>query len=110
MATYSFDPASALSEERASVELRLQQLYADFTPTDGIGFGKRVGDGTHIAVERITDVGKQEVLLQKLATLVRAEEKLAEGTYGLCDECGEPIPEERLEFRPYATHCVRHAA
>jgi len=105
----SFDPAVALAEERAKVEAALAALYAGFTPTDGLGFGKRIGDGTHVAVERIVDVGKQEVLLEKLRAIGEAEEELAAGTYGLCRECGEPIPLERLEVRPYATRCVRHA-
>lgn len=104
-----FSPIEALAEERAAVEDKLQAVYAGFVPTDGIGFGKRVGDGTHIAVERITDVGKQEVLLSKLAQIERAQEKVAEGTYGLCDVCHEHIAEERLELRPYATRCVRDA-
>ncbi|WP_449407273.1 TraR/DksA family transcriptional regulator [Microbacterium maritypicum] len=28
------------------------------------------------------------------------------GTYGVCARCGRPIPEARLEVRPFATHCV----
>lgn len=31
------------------------------------------------------------------------------GTYGICEVCGEPIPDARLEVRPAATRCVRHA-
>lgn len=98
-----------LAEERRRVEAGLAQLYADFTPTDGIGFGKRVGDGTHIAVERITDVGKQEAMLGKLQAIEEAEAALAAGTYGFCEVCHEAIPEERLEARPYSTRCVKHA-
>lgn len=104
-----FSPAERLREERARVEERLAGVYAGFTPSDGLGFGKRVGDGTQIAVERITDVGKQEALLRKLAAITAAEEKLAEGTYGECETCGSPIGVERLDFLPFATHCVAHA-
>jgi phage/conjugal plasmid C-4 type zinc finger TraR family protein len=28
------------------------------------------------------------------------------GTYGMCQECGQPIPAERLQARPEATLCV----
>jgi RNA polymerase-binding transcription factor DksA len=38
-----------------------------------------------------------------LALIERAEEKIAEGTYGLSDRSGAPIPVERLEAIPYAT-------
>ncbi|MFQ6044724.1 MAG: TraR/DksA family transcriptional regulator [Candidatus Poribacteria bacterium] len=32
--------------------------------------------------------------------------KIEKGTYGLCEECGNPIPPRRLKILPYATHCV----
>jgi DnaK suppressor protein len=38
----------------------------------------------------------------QLAAVVRAEERLAAGTYGLSVESGEPIPDERLEIHPTA--------
>ncbi len=36
-----------------------------------------------------------------------ALEKLSEGTYGVCDDCGEDISERRLKARPFATLCIR---
>lgn len=91
------------------MEKGLRDLYASFVPSDGLGFGKRVGDGTGIAVERITDVGKQELLLGKLEAIEAAETALDAGTYGICAVCGEPIPEARLEARPQSLTCVKHA-
>jgi RNA polymerase-binding transcription factor len=44
------------------------------------------------------------------ADVVRAMEKLDDGTYGRCDVCGEPIPEGRLEALPWAVLCVDDAA
>ncbi|PIR48878.1 hypothetical protein COU80_03725 [Candidatus Peregrinibacteria bacterium CG10_big_fil_rev_8_21_14_0_10_55_24] len=35
-----------------------------------------------------------------------AREKIAEGTYGVCDDCDEEIPIGRLEVIPYATRCA----
>lgn len=92
---------------------RLVGQLADLTrlpePGGDIGFGKRVGDGTSVAVERITDVAKQENALTKLHETERALTKLDEGTYGRCDVCDTDIGAERLECRPYATRCVQHA-
>jgi RNA polymerase-binding transcription factor DksA len=48
----------------------------------------------------------REVLVARLKTLSRAEEKVREGTYGLCDSCGKPIPAGRLQAVPGAAHCV----
>jgi DnaK suppressor protein len=36
----------------------------------------------------------------------RALERLAEGKYGICEDCSEQIPSERLRFKPEATRCV----
>jgi DnaK suppressor protein len=36
-----------------------------------------------------------------------AMERLQQGVYGVCEDCGDPIPAERLEFKPEATRCVR---
>lgn len=35
--------------------------------------------------------------------------KLAEGDYGLCDDCGEPINPQRLRIDPAAPYCIRCA-
>lgn len=36
-----------------------------------------------------------------------AMERLEKGLYGICEDCGEKIAPERLEFKPEATRCVR---
>ncbi len=36
-----------------------------------------------------------------------AIERLINGEYGKCQDCGEMIPEARLEIRPYAIFCVK---
>jgi DnaK suppressor protein len=44
--------------------------------------------------------------LDVLKQIARALEKMQEGTYGLCDLTGEPIPKKRLEAIPYATMTI----
>ena len=78
-------------------------------PNATIGFGKRVGEGTNQAIERIERVGQADALGATLADVERAIEKLDDGTYGICDRCGALIPEERLEARPWTSLCVRCA-
>ncbi len=36
----------------------------------------------------------------------QALERIENGTYGLCQECGEPIGRERLEAVPHARLCI----
>ncbi|MGB9742160.1 MAG: TraR/DksA family transcriptional regulator [candidate division WOR-3 bacterium] len=33
--------------------------------------------------------------------------RIASGTYGMCERCGEPIPRARLEVVPYARLCMK---
>ena len=48
---------------------------------------------------------EEEVLEQIEAALVR----IAEGTYGVCEECGSKIPKMRLNAIPYTAYCVKCA-
>lgn len=101
------DVAAVLAEKRAALEAELGALAA--LPADhdaGISFGKRVGEGTSIAVERLSQVAAHERMLATLADVVRAQEKQAEGTWGSCDNCGRPIAEARLEALPWAILCI----
>ena len=96
----------ALADKRTELEAELAALSAPTPDEGGISFGKRVGDGTSIAVERLTQVAAHDGLGLILAEVVRAQDKIAEGSYGRCDRCGTAIPSERLTVRPWATHCV----
>lgn len=106
MATDQAATTAALRERQAEVEAELASLAKPADDAGGISFGKRVGDGTSIAVERITQVAAHDQLQEVLRDLVRAQEKLVEGTYGVCDGCGGVIPPGRLEVRAWSTRCV----
>ena len=45
-------------------------------------------------------------LLLTIDEIDAALDRIAEGTYGRCQNCGVDIPPERLEFRPFAAGCV----
>jgi DnaK suppressor protein len=99
-----------LEAKRADLLARMAGISAAPTDSGGISFGKRVGDGTSIAVERLTQVAAHEQMLEQLAEVTRALEKIEDATYGTCDVCGGEIPEGRLEVHPWATRCVTCAA
>ncbi|MGH3370085.1 MAG: TraR/DksA family transcriptional regulator [Nocardioidaceae bacterium] len=92
-------------------ELLEQMGLLEEKPDDqgSISFGKRVGEGTSMAVDRLSQVGVHDGLQVTLAEVDRALAKLDEGSYGTCDVCGEPIAPERLEALPWAVRCVRDA-
>ncbi|HMH46806.1 MAG TPA: TraR/DksA family transcriptional regulator [Solirubrobacteraceae bacterium] len=54
--------------------------------------------------------GFTERLQEELAAVKRAEERLAEGTFGLSIESGEPIPDARLEAIPWAERTAEEQA
>ena len=96
----------ALAAKREELEAELAHLSAPVPDTGGISFGKRVGDGTSVAVERLTQVAAHEQLGDTLTAVLRAQAKLADGTYGTCDGCGRPIAAARLEALPWASECI----
>jgi DnaK suppressor protein len=102
--------ADAVREQLLAKQRDIAERAAGLTATPdasgGISFGKRVGDGTSIAVERLTQVAAHEQLLVQAEEVARALAKLDEGTYGVCDSCGGAIPEGRLEIHPWAVLCV----
>lgn len=98
-----------LTTQRAELTAELERMAAPPEETGNISFGKRVGEGTSMAVDRLVQVEAYDQLRALLADVTRALEKFDEGSYGVCDRCGAAIPPERLEILPWAVLCVRCA-
>lgn len=58
--------------------------------------------------DRERDLSILDQVEGELADVERALQKLDEGTYGVCEACGEPIEDERLEALPAARFCLKH--
>jgi DnaK suppressor protein len=98
-----------LAAKREELESELATLTAPSGDESGISFGKRVGEGTSMAVERLSQVAAHDQLQGLLADVTRAEAKLDDGSYGVCDRCGRPISPDRLDALPWATLCIDDA-
>jgi DnaK suppressor protein len=103
---------SLLLAERKSLRARLAALERWSALRNGKA---NTGDNTpsadsldtvQEAMGKEEELGKRESLIQRLEMLARAEEKVREGTYGLCEACGKPIPPARLRALPEAILCV----
>lgn len=98
---------SVLEELRVELEHRaaLMREGADI-PSGGISFGKRVGEGTSIAVQRFEDVTIHGQVLHQLTAVSHAIDHLGEGTFGICPVCNQQIAIDRLDVIPWAATCV----
>lgn len=52
--------------------------------------------------------GETSVLSARRLEIVAALKRMQDGTYGMCEECGEKIEEDRLEVNPAARTCRMH--
>ena len=96
----------ALTETQADLQRRLGRFTETPERGSNLSFGKRIGDGTVEAVDRLNQIGVASSLESRLERVERAMEKLEEGTYGTCDPCGGAIDPRRLRAAPESTVCV----
>jgi DnaK suppressor protein len=87
-----------LARERA----RIEEALSDAQP-------EKPDDGPRDASDDAADLFDEELgegiadhLREELAAIERAEQRLANGTYGVSVDSGEPIPDGRLEAIPWA--------
>jgi DnaK suppressor protein len=102
-----------LSAQRAEVERLLQSVRAagreDRDTEDEQGGVDYVDPAQSLTAEGMDDA-VAESLRGRLEAIERAEERLANGTYGLSVRSGKPIPDARLEANPTAELTVEEAA
>jgi DnaK suppressor protein len=105
------DARQRLEEERRSTLERLSSLQADFGGIIAASEGSNADDehdpeGATIAFERSQVSTLVRQAQRHLQEIEAALERVEDGSYGLCERCGDPIPEARLEARPVARTCV----
>ncbi|MER7797874.1 TraR/DksA C4-type zinc finger protein [Microbacterium sp. NPDC096154] len=66
-------------------------------------------EGATLSGEWSRLAGLSAAARRELADIHAALARVDGGTYGVCEVCGQPIAEGRLEARPTATRCVRCA-
>jgi DnaK suppressor protein len=101
------DPTARLLAVRADLQARADAIRSGaHMPSGGISFGKRVGEGTSIAIERFADVAIHDQILGQIDAVDAALTRCSEGAYGTCTACGRTMPAERLDAIPWAATCV----
>ena len=96
----------ALQRERNQL---LQGLAREDSPVIGLGTAD-VADVATTRIEQFTDDRERQRRLDRVAQIEAALLRLDDGSYGVCERCGDRIAAGRLEALPTATTCVSCAS
>lgn len=94
-----------LKKELERIESQINKLDSaiDAEPDYGLG------EGDPAVTQREVDRALLASLKERQETLGRAIEEMSNGTYGICEKCGDPIHPDRLDILPDTTMCVQCA-
>lgn len=100
-----------LEAKRAELQENIKSLTeAHPQPVDAVEASEGPQDFEEIAVDFLETQQEQSLLVNQQALLTEVEqalERIKNGTYGKCVDCGQPIPEKRLEAIPWAARDVK---
>ncbi|RJQ47463.1 MAG: hypothetical protein C4534_01130 [Gaiellales bacterium] len=100
-----------LTALRARLERDLERIEQDLenaqaSMAQDINNEDRSAEIAAMAIERDMDLSTEEKIREMIESVDTALAAIEDGSYGLCESCGETIPDGRLEIVPYATRCV----
>lgn len=100
--------ASLLEHERADLRRQLTEL--GFGEDGFLDYDPNFADSSQVTAER----GEAETLAQELREALTeveaALQRIADGSYGVCEVCGNPISPARLEAMPATRRCISCAS
>ena len=94
-----------LEEEREQIRSRSGAVDGAL-PEEGEGGDEDTADLANAMMDKEMDLSVEDEIEDLLSAVDHALKKIEEGTYGICDMSGEPIPAARLELIPYAALTV----
>jgi DnaK suppressor protein len=95
-----------LRDELARMVEGLEEDQQDRAESEGDMTENDSGDMSQSLFTREMDATVEQTMEKRLESVDRALQKVEEGTYGICDDTGEPIPRGRLEAMPEAVYTV----
>ena len=101
-----------LDAARASLQAERARLLAELgEPVEAPGqmtYGSQAAAASHV-FEQQRDLALRDRSRAELRRVENALRKLDAGTYGACENCGNPIAPERLQAIPWAPFCIECA-
>lgn len=100
-----------LRERRERLE---EEIREELRKSDKEQYGELAGEvhdmGDEAVADLLADLNVSTVsrLIMELREAEAALQRMAMGSYGLCEDCNTPIPFERLSVSPSARRCLEH--
>ncbi|MDA8317929.1 MAG: TraR/DksA C4-type zinc finger protein [Actinomycetota bacterium] len=91
--------------QASDLKAEADSLAQEREPGD-VQFDEESGEGGTVTVDRERDLALSAQALAAVEEIDAALAKIADGSYGACERCGQPIPKPRLKALPYARLCV----
>jgi DnaK suppressor protein len=88
---------------------RLRTQIVALVPEGDLSYDENFADSGQVAAEQGENKALLNQLREQLADTEHALAKFDAGTYGVCERCGNPIAEARLEAMPATRYCIEHA-
>ncbi|MGI8425907.1 MAG: TraR/DksA family transcriptional regulator [Actinomycetota bacterium] len=103
----------SLITQRAELTEQLEEIEeAAFSPSQTeaggeVGFDEDYADAGTATFEREKDLSIANNISDLVDKIDKALEKISEGSYGLCENCGQPISADRLKALPHVLLCIK---
>jgi RNA polymerase-binding transcription factor len=103
-----------LGEEREATLARMRAMSSELdeivaASRDSNADDEHDPEGSTVAFERARTTALLQQARARLDEIDRAAARVAAGTYGCCEGCGEPISPDRLAATPATPWCIRCA-
>lgn len=109
--------------DQQDVRSQLEQMLRDLDSTTATLEAEGAGESSELShvdqhpadtASELSDADRENAVIEaagdQRAQVVAALQRLDDGAYGTCVDCGKPIPKVRLEVRPEAARCVEDQA
>ncbi|HUR22768.1 MAG TPA: TraR/DksA C4-type zinc finger protein [Acidimicrobiales bacterium] len=102
------DLRASLEQERSDLRARLAEM--GLLSGGDLAFDQNFADSSQVTAERGEVEALAGNLRESLSDVEDALVKLENGTFGVCEACGQPISPDRLEAKPAAKLCMECAS
>jgi DnaK suppressor protein len=100
---------STLRDRLLSERSRLREQIELLAPGGALSYDENFADSGQVAAEQGENTALLNQMRDQLNEIENALAKFESGTYGICERCGQPIAEARLEVMPATRYCIQHA-